>query len=368
MADTADNDSPLPPKLDLSKRAAVAPATPAKAPTNKPADAPMPAPAPSPRRDGTTRMKLQADTPKPVVPKSRTAAATPLATPKVTPKAAPGSIRMQAKPKPLTANAPKTIKAKSVGAKPTALRRPKSISLKPAAPSAPAAGPKGARPGSKRETSKISLESATAPLSAAVAPKTIKIKPVAISPAAGSSTPPVHDPKRQTSRISLEAALGSSGDKVSTGPKTIRLKRPSEAPTIKAKAAPESAGNALNKTARIELPDADSDVSATQKRTIKVKRPSQRRSGKSVSVKRGTSESAAAYAAAPVPGTVGRPQRSADSVHWTFITASVAAMLVCCVLIYLLCAQVLGPNISLTELAYAAPDAELPWPGRLPRQ
>jgi hypothetical protein len=81
-----------------------------------------------------------------------------------------------------------------------------------------------------------------------------------------------------------------------------------------------------------------------------------------------TAESAAAYAAAPVPGTVGRPQRSADSVHWTFITASVAAMLVCCVLIYVLCAQVLGPNISLTELAYAAPDAELPWPGRLPRQ
>ncbi len=182
----------------------------------------------------------------------------------------------------------------------------------------------------------------------------------------------MHDPKRQTSRISLEAALGSNGDKVSTGPKTIRLKRPSEAPTIKAKVAPESAGNALNKTARIELPDADSDVSATQKRTIKVKRPSQRRSGKSVSVKRGTSESAAAPAAASaaagVPGTVGRPQRSADSVHWTFITASVAAMLVCCVLIYVLCAQVLGPNISLTELAYAAPDAELPWPGRLPRQ
>ena len=117
------------------------------------------------------------------------------------------------------------------------------------------------------------------------------------------------------------------------------------------------------------MPDADIEGSATQKGTIKVKRPSQRRSVKSVSVKRGTSVAAATpsdQAAAPV----GNPQTSVkpDTAHWTFITASIAAILVCCVMIYVLCAQVLGPNISLTELAYAAPNAELPWPGRLPRQ
>ncbi len=193
---------------------------------------------------------------------------------------------------------------------------------------------------------------------------------------------PEADPKRQTSRISLDAALGGEGEnKQAAGPKTIRLKRPSEVATVKIKKKPEvednKAGEPLNKTSEIPPPEAEGDkdeIPQTQKKTIKVKRPSQRRAVKSVSVKRAGSEAGAtepaaegAVAAAPMQAVGPAAAPVKDGAHWTFITASVAAIIVCCIIIYVLCAQVLGPNISLTQLSYAAPDAELPWPGRITR-
>jgi len=56
-----------------------------------------------------------------------------------------------------------------------------------------------------------------------------------------------------------------------------------------------------------------------------------------------------------------------DHAHWFFIVTGCAATIITGVLVYVLTAQAFGPNISLTELSYGAPDMELPWPGRIAR-
>jgi hypothetical protein len=260
--------------------------------------------------------------------------------------------------------------------------KPKSIKLKPK----PAVGIKrtgvdpNAPAGSKRSTSKISLTNANsvAPVDmAAGTPKTISIKP---SPATGDDTTGTSDVKRQTSRISLESALGADSNAPASGPKTIRLKRPGKTPTVNTKGASDDKN--LSKTAKLELPAEESGVPDTQKKTIKVKRPSQRRVKKTMSVKRGGGKPAAAGTegqAAEAASGEGDAQPSIpiaplqsltpavkpDKVHWTFIVSAVAATIMICVMIYVLCAQVLGPNISYTELSYGAPTVELPWPGRI---
>ncbi len=422
MADDTSNDSALPPKLNLRKVAPAAVSAPQ--PAAKPAESTAPAsptaetmriklPAtdvPEPAAKPTPTLTSKPDTPaggpvrlkarpKPVVgtgPKPLTppgaalkpSAATPTVLKPLTPKpAAPKPVASAAtEPEadapaaaatPAEADAPKAVKLKSVTLKPVAV----GIKRPGADPNAPA--------GSKRETSKIPLESASAPPVTPMGPgantKTIKIAPAPVDGskisgpmvvsegAAGEPMKP--DSKRQTSRISLEAALGSdgtgNGEPAATGPKTIRLKRPSEAPTVKVKKAPDDdAGGELRKTAKIEMPPDEAETPATQRKTIKVKRPSQRRTVKSVSVKRGPEaegDAAAAPAGAPQAMPAAEPV-VVDSAHWTFITTAIAAMIVCFVLIYVLCAQVLGPNVSLTEVAYAAPDVELPWPGRIARQ
>ncbi|MBT3192325.1 MAG: hypothetical protein HN341_07190 [Verrucomicrobia bacterium] len=382
MADTPVNDSALPPKLNLRKQAKpAAPAAPA--PKKTPA-------APEPRTSPTMRIKLPDadDAPTAATVEASSPVPSPSLEARPNPVATPGTARLKAKPRnPVTIKSPKVKKgpaAKPTPATPTAVKKPKSVTLRPAVGIPRKEADKDAPAGSKRETSKIPLETAKAkpvtPLP--VGPRTIKIKPAAadalklsgpviVSSATGADAgeAPSPDPKRQTSRISLEAALGGDGDEKASGPKTIRLKRPSEAPTVRIQKPPAAEGGSdLNKTAQIEAPE-DAVVPDTQKKTIKVKRPSQRRSVKSVSVKRSTTAPDASDAAEPLTAapSVAQPELTTDDAHWTFITSAIAAMIVACVLIYVLCAQVLGPNVSLTELAYWAPDAELPWPGRISR-
>ena len=418
MADDTSNDSALPPKLNLRK---IAPSAPSD--QKSPVTPPAPAASGSPTAE-TMRISLPATD----VPEPETKPAPPLSPSSAAPAAGP--VRLQARPKPMGAglgpkpltppgSAPKPLAMKPISSRPLSVKtakptdgepkaetsaaspapegaspeaiKPKSIQLKPAAVGIKRSGVDPNAPvGSKRETSRIPLESATAPSPTPYGQsgntKTIKIAPAptdssrisgpaTISADTAPGEPVEPDPKRHTSRISLEAALGSDekGESPSTGPKTIRLKRPSEAPTVKVKKAPEGGGDGegeLRKTAKIELPPDEKEAPATQRKTIKVKRPSQRRTVKSVSVKRGPQAEGDAASVAgdePQASPVGAPV-VVDSAHWTFITTAIAAMIVCFVLIYVLCAQVLGPNISLTEVAYAAPDVELPWPGRIARQ
>ena len=245
------------------------------------------------------------------------------------------------------------------------------------------------RPAAKRETSRIPLEVATAMHAASAAapgtaPKTIRIKsagavpgvipnvlaspqpapaaaPAPAAPGTGSSAD-----KRKTSRISLESALVPETKVGEESPKTIKLKRPSEASTVKLAAPPAeavapSSQDAKSKTARLDdLPPAEEEISPTRKKTIKVKRPSGAPGAGVVELAdEGGEGPAAAFHAAAMQAP---PE---DSPHWSFAIAAVTTLLLAIVTVWMLCAQVLGPDVCLTHLSYGAKTTDLPWPGKV---
>lgn len=402
MADDSNNENGLPPKLDLRKKvitplnakpeepvtatgvdAAATPASPAEpspvqgstgAGTNAALETmrikipatPEPQPA-TPTAPPTLKKPedVSQDTDKPEAPASPPAPAadgTPTA----------GSTPGAAGPRPLVrpTMAPKTIKLK----KPI----PLGIKRDTPDPAAPA--------GSKRATSKISLPASpeAQQATASATPQPIRIAQTAPSPAAAtedaatesekSETPapvtppqPAPDPKRQTSRISLDSVLGSESD---SGPKTIKLKRPTGS-SIKVQGMSSPDGSdAKHKTASVDLPTdsaSDDDTPETQKKTIKVKRPSVRPSLRTGGSGGSGGSTTGGGGAAPMFAPPSKAAAPVDSAHWFFILTSCAAIIITGVLIYVQCAQALGPNYSLTELSYGAPEAELPWPGRLTR-
>jgi hypothetical protein len=384
MSDTDNIDNGLPPKLNLSRKTAKPIAKPSIKPvTQKPAPITGTPVAPP----DTSRIKLTAKpVVKPVVKPAAVAKQKPVLTAKTT--SAPATIRLQARPKTINNTTPSAASATTAekGSSPTktSALKPKTVKLN----AKPAVGIKrdGIDPtapiGSKRSTSKIPLSNvnSAAPLNInSVNTKTIKIKPSAninsdekkepltINQDSNTKAP---DPKRQTSRISLESALGADTEQNSAGPKTIRLKRPGKTPAIKVNKLDDN-GKELSKTSKIEPLEDNSKIPATQKKTIKVKRPTQRRASKKISVKRpddaeaevATTDTGGGIPIAPLSSLA--PLEAPDTVHWAFVAASIAATIIACVLIYALCAQVFGPNISLTQLSYGAPTVELPWPGRV---
>lgn len=254
-------------------------------------------------------------------------------------------------------------------------------------------------PVSKRETSRIPLEMAKpslgAPSKPLPGPTTIRVKPVVIRqtvdlaqavPDAGGAapaaapvgTPPAPSGKSKTSRISLESVLGGqpavssqtaeiAPPESDDEPRTIRIKRAAERPTVlkaqppQVTPPPAAPGAALGQTARLEVPPETPPIalsetggqSPTRKKTIKVKRPGME----------GEEEGA------PVVASVARPEpvvrKTADVPHWAFGALAVVATLVLAVLIWVLMAQAFGRNISLTTLSYGWPECDLPWPGKI---
>lgn len=225
----------------------------------------------------------------------------------------------------------------------------------------------------KKETSRISLDAAVRQQTSEM-PKTIRLKPAAgiqerVS-RAGIVVPPIpatppdtsSAEKRKTSRISLEAALapdsGSEG-----GPKTIRLKKPSEAATVRVgqnKAAGKGDTSAIeakgNPGQTSELPknmEAEGP-STTQRKTIRIKRTE---GARGIDLKTSIARSE--------KGEGGAGMRATDIPHVMFLVSAIAASLVLCVLIYSLTAQAFGPNVSLTQLSYGAPSMDLAWPGKV---
>jgi len=397
MADTANIENGLPPKLDLRKKI-ITPVN-VKPAFNPPASGqPVPAkplpPAPAPLSGDTAEASSDAfakGTMRITLPEAPAPAARPslptLSKPEPAdqsglpavadgtdlPQNAVDSAARTPGPRPLVrpVMVPKTIK----------LKKPVPLGIKRNEPDA------AALPGSKRATSKISLPSDSDALEAATPTGTHPLRipqtqptPLAapedsagesgndVAPVLAEPPPPqpAPDPKRQTSRISLESVLGSEGE---SGPKTIKLKRPGTN-TIKVQGLESAdAADSRHKTAAIDLPaeSTDNESPETQKKTIKVKRPSMRPSMREP----GPSGSSGSAGSGGSPSMMFTPPTQAlaasDSAHWTFIVSACAATLITCVLVYVLCAQVLGPNISLTALSYGVPDAELPWPGRITR-
>lgn len=349
MPDDSDKpDSPqLPPKLNLRKQGVL------KTEAQDSADTPAPPPAappPAPEDTGTEAPKLAIK-------------------PSPSKETKPGTSRLVVQPADATSSAPTPATTPA-----------QSESPAPAATDQGTATPKGE---SKRKTSRIPLETAQTPgaqdeaaASASSEPKTLKIKPNAPVPQVRSTQPlnitvPIGSEdsgaaKHKTSRIPLESALTADTEPESASqpadapadparPKTIKIKRPgSESATVKKKAAPAKTDEgAMSKTARLDhLPLDEEETAPTQKKTIRVKRPD------------------ATSSAAPRPGVdltppepIEAPPSDEPGAAWAIL--ALAATLVLCVVIYLLAAQALGPNISGTALSSWPGGPNLSWPGKI---
>ena len=218
----------------------------------------------------------------------------------------------------------------------------------------------------KKKTSRISLTEAGVP-AAPVVPKTIRLTPPpsavrpltglaamqAAKPAAPAGETPDR-PKSQTSRIPLEAALAAdeqnagaptlAAEPLTTAvPKTIRIKRPGQGPTVKlTKPEGETApGAEKSKTSRVDIAAATVTEApqATQRKTIKIRRPegaAARPAARTVTVARTEAET-----------TQTEPEVAVGGPGVTFVIATAAALLVACVMIYILMVQAFpGMNLS----------------------
>lgn len=350
-----EGTSALPPKLDLRKSGILKSAPPVTGGAPAPAAPAAPAPA--------------AAAPTPPAPKIM-----PIGAPRPAvgaAPAAPGAGPSLMRPKPPMPGGLKPLGGSSPSQRPT-------IGVKPAAPAAapvaaaapaPAAAPTVRPLVSKKETARIPLaaakpraeapaESAEAGEPAAASPlSAIKIaKPVDTVrvPAIPKPSDVVSAEKRKTSRISLEAVLSDSPSEGDEGLKTIRLKKPGEAATVTAAAA-KPAGDG-------------EDSSATQRKTVVMKRGAESASSRKLTFARpagaeGATEAAAAGGAAAEPDFAG----AAPAPHVTFGILAIVASLVMAVVIYMLCAQVLGPNSSMTQYSYSPGGPNLGWPGKIVR-
>ena len=249
-------------------------------------------------------------------------------------------------------------------------------------------------PPAKRETSRIPLEMAKPTLGAApsrpvtrnAAPSTIRVKPVVIrqtvdlaqaapdqtaaeraSPGAPAPQPATASPaeagKRKTSRIALESALGAPSAAAAApaaGPagddeqRTIRLRRTSE-PLAKKTVSITDLGADVG-AAEPEAVPREGEAPATRKKTIKVRRAGETGDG-----------AAPAEVARPAPSMAAGAERADDRPHALFGWTSGVGVAVCLVVIYVLMAQVFGPDISLTKLSYGWPEFDVSWPGKIAR-
>ena len=218
---------------------------------------------------------------------------------------------------------------------------------------------------SKKETSRIPLESARPAPAEDMKPKTIRIKP---APPAGAAPKPgeaaagdVTAGKRKTSRIPLEAAI-SSGAQEGDGaakPKTIRLKRPgsgAKAPSTARTVARSPVS--LKKTSEIEVP-AGGAAPVTRRKTVRVKRPVARPTVKPAAIARPRDGAA--------PGVMGATVVE-DKPLWIFPTMAILGVIAALVLVYVQMAQVFGPDISLTRHSHGWRSLELSWPGKVVRE
>ena len=349
-----ENDVKLPPKLDLRRQGILR-------------ENPVAAAVPNSAGDG----RPKTETVRLVVPPE---------------PAATAQAEAAVNPAPPAAAQPSAA-ADTLGARAAPMKPLQPKGMPPSA--ATVAGPEGTaetKPGAKHETSRIPLEFAKGrPMVPADRPKTILIKPGVPVPPRKATQPltvtqvptPLSDAdtaaaaKRKTSRIPLEAAFTAERKDAGSGaggPKTIKLKRPGEAATVKAAemaqteegaAAPEAkAGSegrpASGDTARLDeqVPAASEEETPTRKKTIRVKRPS---------------DTPGVRAAGPLPISVTSAETAVaeDEPGWVWALVNVAAIAVVAVVVWMLAAQVFGPNASLTPLSYNVNGPDLAWPGKI---
>ncbi|HNX33379.1 MAG TPA: hypothetical protein PKM57_02040 [Kiritimatiellia bacterium] len=319
----------------------------------------------------------------------------------ITPAAAPGA------PRPIT-----------VRLRPVA---PAADAAKPAeaaeAPAAPAVGIPAAAPANPRATARVPVpESVAAVTPSAIRPATVRLRPVMapsaapahmpgatqpitkIEPVAAAPAPlnaplqPQHPPtpgsnplpegpkppsgaqvqaaKSKTSRISLDSAIGVAPvGAEKEGPKTIRLKRPMDlaatpvSPTVQK---PSTA--AARQTSRIPdsaLPTAEAlaadNASVTQKKTLKIKRPSAAKEEGAAAEGEAFPEGVQMTPLSPIDF----PAKEESSVLTTIsVIAAIAATVLVAALLWILAAQAVGPVKGKNAIAFIE-GPELPCPGRI---
>ncbi len=235
----------------------------------------------------------------------------------------------------------------------------------------------------KKMTARISLASATGQIPAVSVQsstddvKTIKLKP----PTATQSVSPQESAaiaaqaaKSKTSRITLESALSAQPElppASNTAPKTIRLKRPTEMggapvkpplkpPTthIQIPQPPHQTGQippAAVATPPPEPAQEAPDNSPTRKKTIKVKRPGAGGGPKISLSKSGEGEDGAGIGDDNLQQLSGfdnlAPVAAPDKANPIFIIAAVIAILMAIDLIWVLAAQLFGPNAAVADYA-----------------
>ena len=233
---------------------------------------------------------------------------------------------------------------------------------------------------SASSTVPISLDAVqfTSPTTPAASPLTPQHPPTpGANPLPDGPKPPssaqVQAAKSKTSRISLDSAIGVAPvGAEKEGPKTIRLKRPSDLATpTPAATVPKSPLPAARQTSRIPdsaLPTVEAAVAAdsasvTQKKTLKIKRPGAKEEG---------AEAAASAGAEGLPegmtpiSAMEFPAVKEESSVFTVITtvAAAAAVLVLLGLVYVLAAHAVGSVAGKNAVAFRhGPD--LPCVGRL---
>jgi hypothetical protein len=369
MAEPVEGQGGLPPKLDL-RRSGVLKASPAPVSSAVPvkSEAPLSPAVPVARPPVFAQATAQTSAVQPPVAVAAPKPTTSSISPAVLPNPPAG----------VTGPKPVLIKPFVPGAATPAMAVPPAPPP-PVAPQPSVVFASTATAQAKKETSRIPLESASpsppppqaGQFTPSSAPKTIRIKPGSspvkpgdVSPSAPTvaKTSPTPEAvgfgglsdKRKTSRISLGSILaGDDKDKAGDqkGPKTIKLKRPSEAVTVKApKPADGTVSVDFSKTAKLdETAIEEGTLPQAGRRTIKVKRPD------------------ASGVAARTHAEQAKQEVYVDTAHWTFWAFALLTILVVSVGIYMFCAQVLGPDYCLTRYSYKADAWDMGWPGKLHR-
>lgn len=231
----------------------------------------------------------------------------------------------------------------------------------------------------KRATVRVDVPSAVKADTQRVKAETKRVDPSAISKATTMRVEVEERKKVETTRLDLasEAArkpapkvdlrdLGETDDvfkrktipvgiptpppPAAAKPKTIQVKRPVAPPAAKPgeniitpAPAPEAVAEARkSETARIDLPPDVGDRPTTRPKTIRIKRPDGTTARKALTIARpGEGEEPAAVAAATELPTVGAEEEAGTA----FSILALVAVLVTCVLLYVLAAQTIAPGL-----------------------
>lgn len=219
-------------------------------------------------------------------------------------------------------------------------------------------------PSNKKKTARITLDQVTAEpgasatvFGAGLASKTIRLAPAMTGQVSAEPLFSVgkamtgmlvsDDAKRKTSRISLDSVLPQLDSVAAAGgdsaPKTIKIKRPtlSQPVTIRPPASVEAPAvgdvGAKSRTARVDIPqeeNAPAEAQQTQKKTIKIRRADGvGADGASMSAPRTVSISR------NEPEAAGIVSEQVAAPHWSFVVIAAAAVVMMCVMLYVLVSQ-----------------------------